>query len=75
MATTTQTLAQQFGNRCRELRTARGWSQEVFADNCEIHRSHMGEIERGEVDVSLTTLAKIAKGLEMSAGAILRGII
>ena len=69
------TLAQLFGNRVRELRTSRGWSQELFADNCEIHRSHMGEIERGEVDVALSTLAKIAKGLEMSAGAILKGII
>jgi len=72
---TTQTLPQTFGIRCRELRTAKGWSQEVFADNCEIHRSHMGEIERGEVDVSLTTLRKIAKGLEMTAGQILKGII
>jgi len=69
------TLAQLFGNRVRELRTSRGWSQEHFADVCEIHRSHMGEIERGEVDVALSTLAKIAKGLEMSAGAILKGII
>jgi hypothetical protein len=35
----------------------------------------MGEIERGEVDVELGTLAKIAKGLKMTAGAILDGII
>lgn len=69
------TLPQTFGARCRELRQAKGWSQELFADNCEIHRSHMGEIERGEVDVSLTTLAKIAKGLGMNAGVILKGII
>ena len=61
--------------RVRELRTARGWSQEHFADICEINRSHMGEIERGEVDPVLTTLAKIAKGLELNAGAILKGII
>jgi len=39
-------LQQNFGARIRELRTARGWSQEHFADVCEIHRSHMGEIER-----------------------------
>lgn len=69
------TLPQIFGARCRELRSARDWSQELFADNCEIHRSHMGEIERGEVDISLTTLAKIAKGLGMNAGQILKGII
>ena len=68
-------LAKQFGDRCRELRKARGWSQEEFADNCESHRSHMGEIERGEVEVELPTLAKIAKGLGMTAGQILKGII
>ncbi len=68
-------LPQIFGNRLREIRTARGWSQEEFADNCHIHRSHMGEIERGEVAVELITLAKIAKGLKMTAGAILDGII
>lgn len=69
------TLPQTFGNRVRELRLARGWSQEHFADICIINRSHMGEIERGEVDPTLTTLAKIGKGLEMTAGAILKGII
>jgi len=69
------TLAQLFGARLRELRSARGWSQEHFADVCLIHRSHMGEIERGEVDVELSTLAKIAKGLGMNAGQILKGII
>ena len=35
----------------------------------------MGEIERGEVDVALTTLAKIAKGLGLNGGALLKGII
>ena len=68
-------LQQTFGNRLREIRTERGWSQEHFADTCHLHRSHMGEIERGEVDVELSTLAKIAKGLKMTAGAILDGII
>ena len=68
-------LQQTFGARLRELRTARGWSQEHFADVCEIHRSHMGEIERGEVDVALSTLAKLAKGLELTGGTLLKGIL
>lgn len=68
-------MQETFGNRIRELRTARDWSQEEFADRCHIHRSHMGELERGEVDPALTTLAKIAKGLGMKAGVILEGII
>ena len=40
-------LQKAVGARIRELRMARGWSQESYADICEIHRSHMGEIERG----------------------------
>jgi transcriptional regulator with XRE-family HTH domain len=63
-----------FGARVRELRTARGWSQEAFADICEIHRSHMGEIERGEVDVAISTLHKIAKGFDITGSAILKGV-
>jgi hypothetical protein len=35
----------------------------------------MGEIERGEVDVALSTLAKLAKGLDVSSGVLLKGIV
>lgn len=59
----------------RELRTARGWSQESYADICEIHRSHMGEIERGEVDVAISTLEKLAKGLDITVSALLKGVV
>ena len=67
-------LEKQFGDRLRELRKARGWSQEHFADVCRLHRSYMVQIERGEVDVALSTLKKIAKGLGMTSGAVLNGI-
>jgi transcriptional regulator with XRE-family HTH domain len=68
-------LQRAVGARVRELRTARGWSQEAFADICEIHRSHMGEIERGEVDVAISTLQKIGKGLDMTVSALLKGVV
>jgi len=68
-------LQRAVGARIRELRTARGWSQETFADICEIHRSHMGEIERGEVDVSISTLDKIGKGLDMTVSNLLKGVV
>jgi transcriptional regulator with XRE-family HTH domain len=67
-------LQQAVGARIRELRSARGWSQEGYADICEIHRSHMGEIERGEVDVAISTLAKLAKGLDMQVWTMLKGV-
>jgi len=70
-----QALQEKIGNRIRELRSARGWSQEEFADRCEIHRGHMGQIERGEKDVTISTLAKVGKGLEMTVAALLKGIV
>ena len=68
------TLSKAIGNRIREWRMERHWSQEEFADRCEIHRSHMGEIERGEVDPAISTLVKVAKGFSMTAAEFLRGI-
>ena len=62
------------GNRIRALRSQRGWSQEEFADICGIHRSHMGEIERGEKDVSISTLQKISKGLDIAISALLQDV-
>lgn len=67
-------LKKQFGDRLRELRKSRGWSQEHFADVCHVHRAHMGQIERGEINVALPTFRKIAKGLGMTSGAVLEGI-
>jgi transcriptional regulator with XRE-family HTH domain len=66
-------LYKAFGNHIRELRTAGGWSQEKFADECGINRSHMGEIERGEVKAELGTLHKIAKGLGITISEVLQG--
>lgn len=68
-------LYQAIGNHIRELRAARGWSQEEFADRCHIHRSHMGEIERGEVDASISTLRKVARGFGMTVSEFLHGVV
>ena len=70
-----QELQKKIGNRIRELRAKRGLSQEAFADLCEIHRGHMGQIERGEKDVAISTLAKVSNGLEMTVSALLKGVI
>jgi transcriptional regulator with XRE-family HTH domain len=64
----------QLGSRIRELRRNRGWSQEAFADFCGIHRSHMGEIERGRANVTLLTLLIISKQLQVTASALLNEI-
>ena len=62
------------GKRIRKLRDDRGWSQEEFAAICGVNRSYMGQIERGELNLTLDTLRKIGKGLGLSVSALLKGI-
>jgi DNA-binding XRE family transcriptional regulator len=62
------------GGRIRELRAGKGWSQEAFADECGINRSHMGEVERGETNVTFATLFYITQKLEISIAALFQGI-
>jgi transcriptional regulator with XRE-family HTH domain len=69
-----QVIQKTLGTRIRELRLKRGWSQEQFADICDIHRSHMGEIERGETNLTLSTMLVIAQKLETTISSLFRGI-
>jgi transcriptional regulator with XRE-family HTH domain len=68
-----QAIQKRFGGRIRKLRLKKGWSQEAFADVCGIHRSHMGEIERGETNLTLSTMLVIAHKLEITLSALFRG--
>jgi transcriptional regulator with XRE-family HTH domain len=49
----------------RQLRVARGWSQERLAHRAQLNRSYMGEIERASVMPSLATAGKLAQALEV----------
>ena len=69
-----QPVQKALGSRIREMRLKRGWSQEEFADICGIHRSHMGEIERGETNLTLSTLLTISGKLETSISVLFKGI-
>ena len=59
-----------FGKRVRELRTERGLSQEGLALACDLDRTYIGGIERGERNVSLVNIQRIAVAL----GIPLRGL-
>ena len=58
-------FSERFGQVVRELREARGWSQERLAGRAELNRSYMGEIERAVAMPSLATAAKLAHALEV----------
>jgi transcriptional regulator with XRE-family HTH domain len=65
------TLVQSFGIGVRQLRKARGWSQERLAENSNLNRSYIGEIERGCVIASLVTVEKLAAALQLTPSALL----
>lgn len=58
-------IRKKFGEKVRLLRKERGFSQEDFAFECELHRTYIGAIERGERNVSIDNIAKIAKALNV----------
>jgi transcriptional regulator with XRE-family HTH domain len=62
------------GNRIRELRAQRKWSQEEFADRCGLHRTAMGFLERAERNPRLDTLMTISKGFGITVSELLQGI-
>lgn len=62
------------GNRVRELRRKKGFSQESFADHCGLHRTYMGGIERGEHNLTIQTALTIARGLGISLSKLFSGI-
>lgn len=54
-----------FGQRVRELRTKKGLSQEGLALACDLDRTYIGGVERGERNVSLVNIKKIADALHV----------
>jgi transcriptional regulator with XRE-family HTH domain len=52
-----------FGKRVRAAREARGWSQEDLAYEAGLDRTYVGGIERGERNIALLSLNKLARAL------------
>jgi len=65
MSKTHESIQKRFGKKVRELRKERGYSQEGFAFECDLHRTYIGCIERGEKNVTITNIEKIAKALKI----------
>lgn len=65
-------LRNRFGKAVRRLRLRGGYSQEAFADHIKVHRTYMGTVERGEVNLTLDNIDKIANGLRLAAWELLK---
>jgi len=66
-------LQKLLGRNLRAYRQARGLSQEDFAELLEVHRTYMGGIERGERNLTLKSVERIAEKLQVDAVTLLRG--
>jgi transcriptional regulator with XRE-family HTH domain len=61
----------QLGEIIRAKRKVLGYSQESFAPVCGVHRTYIGAIERGERNVALENLIKIASALDLKLSELL----
>jgi len=67
-------VLRRFGARTRELRERAGISQEESAHLSGLDRSYIGQVERGERNVSLFNIFKIAKGLSVQPSELLTSL-
>jgi XRE family transcriptional regulator, regulator of sulfur utilization len=69
-----QDLQKQIGANIRALRLKRKLSQDIFAERSGLHRAHVGEIERGESNVTIQTLKIIEDGLGVRIVDLVRNL-
>lgn len=62
------------GLRIREFRERQHLSQEELAERADLHRTYIGQVERGEKSIGITNLFRIARALGVQAADLLRGL-
>lgn len=63
-----------FGQRVRALRAAAGLTQEELGTAAGLHRTYIGGVERGERNVSLMNILRLADGLQVDPGELVTGL-
>jgi transcriptional regulator with XRE-family HTH domain len=61
------------GENIRAQRKLAGWSQEKLAEKADLHPVYVGSIERGQENVSIDSLNRIARALKSSVGELVSG--
>ncbi len=62
------------GDNIRTHRRNLKWSQEALAEKADLHHNYIGDIERGEENVSIDALMRIANALNISISEIVKGL-
>ena len=74
MPSGTADFQKRLGARIREIRTALKFSQESFADACELHRTHVSLLECGKINITVNTARQIAHVLQITLCELFRGL-
>lgn len=67
-----EVLIKTLGQVIRERRSKLGYSQESFADIVGLHRTYMGAVERGEQNLTLKNLCRVANALNEAPSSLLK---
>ncbi len=62
---------QRLGDRIRKQREVRGLTQQQLGDQCELHRTFVGSVERGERNIAILNLRKMAQVLRVKLAELL----
>lgn len=65
-------LQRTLGRNLRAIRRERGLSQEAFAEQIDVHRTYMGGLERGERNLTLKTVERIADRVGVDPQSLLQ---
>ncbi len=63
-----------FGQRVRGLRESRDWSQEEMGEASGMHWTYIGQVERGERNLTLQSIQKISRALKVKISVLFEGI-
>lgn len=59
-------ICQRIGKRIRDLRTERGWTQQMLADHAELGQDHLSDLELGKKEIGIRALERIVVALDVS---------